>query len=167
MKKHNFSAGPSILRPEVMQKASEAAINFNGIDLSIMEISHRSKEFVAVMEKAQDLTLNLLDLKGKGYKVLFLQGGASTQFLMAAYNLLENKAGYLNTGTWSTKALKEAKLFGEVLEIASSKDKNFNYIPKGYSIPNDLDYLHCTSNNTILEHKLGNSQNQKLLLFAI
>lgn len=149
MKKHNFSAGPSILRPEVMKKASEAVVNFDGIDLSILEISHRSKEFIAVMEKAQNLALELMGLEGKGYKALYLQGGASTQFLMAAYNLLESKAGYLNTGTWSSKAIKEAKYFGEVIEVASSKDQNFNYIPKGYTVPNGLDYLHCTSNNTI------------------
>jgi len=149
MKKHNFSAGPSILPQEVLQKASEAIINFNDDHLSLIEISHRSKPFVAVMEKAQHLALTLLGLENKGYKALFLQGGASTQFLMAAYNLLEKKAGYLNTGTWSSKALKEAKLFGEVVEVASSKDKNFNYIPKNFSIPSDLDYLHTTSNNTI------------------
>lgn len=149
MKKHNFSAGPSILRPEVMQKAAESVVNFDGIDLSILEISHRSKEFIAVMEKAQQLALELMGLENKGYKALYLQGGASTQFLMAAYNLLESKAGYLNTGTWSTKAIKEAKYLGEVVEVASSKDQNFNYIPKEYTIPEDIDYLHLTSNNTI------------------
>ncbi len=105
--------------------------------------------FVAVMEKAQQLALELLSLENKGYKALFLQGGASTQFLMVAYNLLNKKAAYLNTGTWSNKAIKEAKLFGELVEVASSKDKNFNYIPKGYAIPTDVDYFHTTSNNTI------------------
>lgn len=149
MKKHNFSAGPCILPEEVLQKASEAVLNFNNDDLSLIEISHRSKPFVAVMEKAQSLVLELLDLEDKGYKVLFLQGGASTQFLMTAYNLLDKKAAYLNTGTWSSKAIKEAKLFGELVEVASSKDQNFNYIPKDYSIPGDADYFHCTSNNTI------------------
>ncbi|MDT7831650.1 3-phosphoserine/phosphohydroxythreonine transaminase [Flavobacteriaceae bacterium S356] len=149
MKKHNFSAGPCILPEEVLQKAAEAVINFNNDDLSLIEISHRSKSFVAVMEKARSLVLELLDLEGKGYKVLFLQGGASTQFLMTAYNLLHKKAAYLNTGTWSGKAIKEAKLFGELVEVASSKDQNFNYIPKDYSIPEDVDYFHCTSNNTI------------------
>jgi phosphoserine aminotransferase len=132
-----------------MKKASEAVIDFNGLGLSLIEISHRSKEFIAVMERAQDLALELTGLKGKGYNALFLQGGASSQFLMAAYNLLENKAGYINTGAWSNKAIKEAKLFGEVSEIASSKDQNFNYIPKGDEIPADLDYLHITTNNTI------------------
>ena len=149
MKKHNFSAGPCILPQEVMQKASEAVVELDGIGLSLIEISHRSKEFVAIMEKARSLALELLGLEGKGYQVLFLQGGASTQFLMAAYNLLEKKAGYVNSGTWSLKAIKEARLFGEIVEVASSQDQNFNYIPKGYAIPKDLDYLHLTSNNTI------------------
>ena len=149
MKKHNFSAGPCILPEEVLQQASKAVIDFNNDDLSLLEISHRSKPFVAVMENAKSLTLELLGLENKGYQVLFLQGGASTQFLMAAYNLLNKKAAYLNTGTWSDKAIKEAKLFGELVEVASSKDKNFTYIPKGYDIPSDADYFHCTSNNTI------------------
>ncbi|MEN8858005.1 MAG: 3-phosphoserine/phosphohydroxythreonine transaminase [Flavobacteriaceae bacterium] len=149
MKKHNFSAGPCILPEEVLQKASEAVINFNNDDLSLLEISHRSKPFVDVMENARALTLELLGLENKGYKVLFLQGGASTQFLMAPYNLLNKKAAYLNTGTWADKAIKEAKLFGELIEVASSKDKNFTYIPKRYKVPTDADYFHCTSNNTI------------------
>ena len=149
MKKHNFSAGPCILPQSVFKEASQAVLDFNNSGLSILEISHRSKDFVAVMEEAQTLVIDLLKLEGKGYKALFLQGGASTQFLMAAYNLLENKAAYLNTGTWSSKAIKEAKMFGTVEEIASSADKNFNYIPKNYSIPADADYFHCTSNNTI------------------
>lgn len=149
MKKHNFSAGPCILPEEVLQKASEAVVNFNNDDLSLVEISHRSSAFVDVMENARSLVLELLGLEGKGYSVLFLQGGASTQFLMTAYNLLNKKAAYLNTGTWSSKAIKEAKLFGELVEVASSKDQNFTYIPKGYEIPSDADYFHCTSNNTI------------------
>jgi len=149
MKKHNFSAGPCILPKEVFTEASQAILDFNNSGLSILEISHRSADFVSVMEEAQSLSLELLGLKNKGYKALFLQGGASTQFLMVAYNLLEKKAAYLNTGTWSTKAIKEAKLFGEVEEVASSKDQNFNYIPKSYSIQDDVDYFHCTSNNTI------------------
>lgn len=154
MKKHNFSAGPCILPDEVLKKASEAVLNFNNDNLSLIEISHRSKPFVAVMEKAQKLVLELLDLENKGYRVLFLQGGASTQFLMSAYNFLNKKAAYLNTGTWSSKAIKEAKLFGELTEVASSKDKNFTYIPKGFEIPNDVDYFHCTSNNTIFGTQL-------------
>ncbi len=149
MKKHNFSAGPCILPQEVFQEASQAILNFNNSGLSILEISHRSADFVAVMDEAQDLALELLGLKNKGYKALFLQGGASMQFLMVAYNLLEKKAAYLNTGTWSSKAIKEARLFGEVVEVASSKDKNFNYIPKSFAIPEDVEYFHCTSNNTI------------------
>jgi phosphoserine aminotransferase len=148
-KKHNFSAGPCILPQEVFQESSQAILDFNNSGLSILEISHRSKDFVDVMEEARNLALELMGLEGKGYKALFLQGGASTQFLMTAYNLLQNKAAYLNTGTWSSKAIKEAKLFGEVLEVASSKDQNFNYIPKGYTVPKDVDYFHCTSNNTI------------------
>ncbi len=149
MKKHNFSAGPCILPQEVLLKASEAVMDFNGSGLSLIEISHRSKDFVEVMETARSLALELLGLEGKGYKALFLQGGASMEFLMVAYNLLENKAGYLNTGTWSDKSIKEAKYFGEVVEVGSSKDENFKYIPKGYTIPTGLDYLHLTSNNTI------------------
>lgn len=148
-KKHNFSAGPCILPPEVFAEASQAVLDFNNSGLSILEISHRSKDFVDVMEEARNLTLELLGLEGKGYKALFLQGGASTQFLMVAYNLLEKKAAYLNTGTWSDKAIKEARLFGEVIEVASSKEANYNYIPKNYSIPTGVDYFHCTSNNTI------------------
>jgi len=149
MKKHNFSAGPSILPKSVIEKSAKGILNINNSNLSLIEISHRSKDFVEIMDNATSLALELLNLKNKGYKALFLQGGASMQFLMTAYNLLENKAGYLNTGVWSTKALKEAKLFGEAVEIASSKDKNFNYIPKGYSIDSDLDYFHITTNNTI------------------
>ncbi|WP_461534448.1 3-phosphoserine/phosphohydroxythreonine transaminase [Sinomicrobium sp.] len=149
MKKHNFSAGPCVLPQEVMKKASEAILNFNGLDLSLIEISHRSKDAIEVMETARSLAIELLGLEGKGYKALFLQGGASLQFLMVAYNLLEKKAAYLNTGTWSSKAIKEAKIMGEVVEVASSKDANFNYIPKSYSIPEDADYFHITSNNTI------------------
>lgn len=149
MKKHNFSAGPCILPEDVLQKASEAILNFNDDNLSLIEISHRSKPFVNVIEKAKSLALELLGLENKGYKALFLHGGASMEFLMVAYNLLNKKAAYLNTGTWSTKAIKEAKEFGEIVEVASSKDNNFSYIPKEYSIPNDADYFHCTSNNTI------------------
>ncbi|VAV86350.1 Phosphoserine aminotransferase, partial [hydrothermal vent metagenome] len=149
MKKHNFSAGPSILPQEVLLKASEAVLDFNGENLSLLEISHRSKSFVDVMEKARSLALELLGLEGKGYKALFLQGGASTQFLMVALNLLEKRAGYLNTGSWSDKAIKEAKIYDDIYEVASSKNANYNYIPKGYEIPSDYDYFHCTSNNTI------------------
>ncbi len=149
MKKHNFSAGPCILPQEVFKQAAEAVLNFNNSNLSLLEISHRSKDFVDVMEQARSLALEHLNLQGKGYKALFLQGGASTQFLMVAYNLLNKKAAYLNTGTWADKAIKEAKFFGEVIEVGSSKKDNYNHIPKNYTIPNDVDYFHCTSNNTI------------------
>lgn len=149
MKKHNFSAGPCILPTSVFEKAADAVKNFDDSGLSILEISHRSKPFVYVMERARALALEHLGLEDKGYQALFLQGGASLEFLMVAYNLLQHKAGYLNTGTWSSKAIKEAKMFGEVLEVGSSADSNFNYIPKGYAIPQDIDYFHCTSNNTI------------------
>ena len=150
MKKFNFSAGPAILPKEVMAEAAESVVDFGGIGLSILEISHRSKEFVAVMEEAQALAKELLSVP-EGYEVLFLQGGASTQFAMTAMNFLgeKDKVGFVDTGAWSTKAIKESKKFGETLTLASSKDKNFNYIPKGYDIPDDLKYIHITSNNTI------------------
>jgi len=148
MKKHNFSAGPSILPEEVLEKSAKAVLSFDD-GLSLIEISHRSRAFIDVMENARALAIELLGLEGKGYKALFLQGGANTQFLAVALNLLETRAGYLNTGTWSDKAIKEARMHQEVLEVASSKEANFNYIPKGYKIPSDLDYFHCTSNNTI------------------
>lgn len=149
MKKHNFSAGPCILPETVMQKAASAVIELDGIGLSLIEISHRSPEFVAIMEEARDLALELLGLKDKGYTALFLQGGASMEFLRVAYNLLEKKAGYIDTGTWSAKAIKEAKMFGNVDIIASSKEDGYQHIPKGFDVPSDLDYLHLTSNNTI------------------
>ncbi|MRT15974.1 3-phosphoserine/phosphohydroxythreonine transaminase [Vitellibacter sp. q18] len=149
MKKHNFSAGPCILPQSVLEKAADAVLNFNNSNLSLIEISHRSKDFVAVMETARNLALEHLGLQNKGYQALFLQGGASLQFLMVAYNLLEKKAAYLNTGTWSNNAIKEAKFLGEVVEVATSKSEGFNFIPKNYSIPRDADYFHCTSNNTI------------------
>lgn len=148
MIRHNFSAGPCVLPKSVMKQASEALIDFDN-GLSLIEISHRSKPFVDVMEQARSLALELLGLEGKGYKALFLQGGASTQFLMVALNLLEKRAGYLNTGTWSDKAIKEAKIYDDIYEVGSSKSAGFNYIPKGYEIPEDYDYFHCTSNNTI------------------
>ena len=154
MKVHNFSAGPSILPKEVMQQAAAAVVELDGSGLSLIEISHRSKAFIDIMDEACTLALQLTGLENKGYKAIFLQGGASLQFLMTAYNLLEKKAGYVNTGTWSNKAIKEAKLFGEVLELASSKEANYNYIPKGYSIPENIDYLHLTTNNTIFGTQL-------------
>jgi phosphoserine aminotransferase len=148
MKIHNFSAGPCVLPQEVLQKSAEAVIDFDN-GLSLIEISHRSKAFVDVMENARALTLELMGLEGKGYKALFLAGGASLQFVMVAQNLLEKRAGYLNTGTWSKKAIKEAKIYDDIYEVASSESAGFNYIPKGFDIPSDYDYFHCTSNNTI------------------
>ncbi|MEJ6547720.1 MAG: 3-phosphoserine/phosphohydroxythreonine transaminase [Flavobacteriaceae bacterium] len=149
MKIHNFSGGPSILPKEVLEKASQAVLNFNDSGLSLIEISHRSKDFVSIMDKAQSLALSLLGLENKGYKALYLQGGASLEFLRVAYNLLEQKAAYINTGTWSDNAIEEAKSFGEVLEVGSSKKEGYKFIPKNLVIPTDIDYLHITSNNTI------------------
>ena len=149
MKKHNFCAGPSILPKEVIIQAAESVLDINESGLSLLEISHRSKAFVDIMEEARSLVLELTKLNRKDYSVLFLQGGASTQFSMVPYNILSKKAAYLDTGSWSSKAIKEAKLFGEITEIASSKDSNYNYIPKNYTISEDCDYFHCTSNNTI------------------
>lgn len=151
MKKHNYSAGPCILPQEVFEKSAQAILDFNNSGLSILEISHRSKDFVAVMDEARALVLELLNLEGKGYEVLFLGGGASLEFLMVPYNLMKvnGKAAYLDTGTWASGAIKEAKHFGETVVVASSKPENYNHIPKGYTIPTDADYFHCTSNNTI------------------
>ena len=151
MKKHNYSAGPCILPQEVFEKSAQAILNFNDSGLSLLEISHRSKDFVAVMEEARALVIELLGLEGKGYQALFLSGGASLEFLMVPYNLMKTngKAAYLDTGTWASGAIKEAKHFGETFVIASSKPENYNFIPKDYSIPTDADYFHCTSNNTI------------------
>ena len=146
MKKHNFSAGPSILPREVIENTAQAVLDFNG--LSILEISHRSKDFQAVIDEAVALFKELLNIP-EGYSVLFVGGGASMQFCMVPYNFLEKKAAYLNTGVWSKKAIKEAKAFGEVVEVASSAETTFNYIPKEYTIPTDADYFHVTSNNTI------------------
>ena len=148
MKKYNFNAGPSILPREVIEQTAQACLDFNGSGLSLMEISHRAKDFQPVVDEAVALFKELLDIP-EGYSVLFLGGGASLEFCMVPYNYLEKKAAYLNTGVWATKAEKEAKLFGEVVEIASSKDKNFTYIPKNFEIPTDADYLHITTNNTI------------------
>ena len=147
---HNFSAGPCILPKEVMQKAAEAVIEYNNSGLSIIEMSHRSKDFVAVMDKSFALVRELLNVPDN-YDISFLQGGASLQFTMLPQNLLPvgGKVGYLNTGVWASKAVKEAEFYGETIQVASSKDKNFSYVPKGYSIPSDLSYLHLTSNNTI------------------
>ncbi len=148
MKKYNFNAGPSILPREVIEATASACLEFEGSGLSLMEISHRAKNFQPVVDEAVALFKELLQIPD-GYSVLFLGGGASLEFCMVPYNLLEKKAAYLNTGVWATKAEKEARLFGEVVEVASSKDRNFTYIPKDFTIPTDADYLHITTNNTI------------------
>ena len=150
MKKHNFSPGPAILPETVFEQAAEAVRDFNGTGLSILEISHRSPEFTAVLNEAFALVNDLLGLSDE-YAVLFLQGGASSQFFMTAMNLLneDETAGYIDTGSWSAKAIKEARLFGAVDVIASSKQDQYRYIPKGFSIPDNLKYVHLTSNNTI------------------
>lgn len=155
MKKHNFYAGPAILPASVMAEAAQSVVDFEGIGLSILEISHRSKECTAMLEEAEALVRELLGLTD-GYAVLFLTGGASTQFFTVAHNLLNKdlKAAYVDTGSWSAKAIKEAKEYGQVEVLASSKDKNFSYVPKGYDIPEDLAYLHLTSNNTIFGTQL-------------
>ena len=148
MKKHNFYAGPSILPEYTIENTAKAIKDFAGTGLSIMEVSHRSKEFIAVMDEAIALFKELLNIP-EGYSVIFLGGGASTQFAMIPYNLLKKKAAYLNTGTWAKKAIKEAKLFGEVDVVGSSEEQQYKFIPKGYTIPKDADYFHITTNNTI------------------
>ena len=148
MKKYNFGAGPCILPREVIEKTASAILDFNGIGLSLSEISHRSKDFQPVMDEAMALVKEVLNVP-EGYSVLFLGGGASLEFCMIPFNFLVKKAGYLNTGVWAKKAMKEAKLFGEVVEVASSADDNYTYLPKNFDVPTDLDYLHITTNNTI------------------
>lgn len=148
MKKYNFNAGPSILPREVIENTANQCLDFNGSGLSLMEISHRAKDFQPVVDEAVALIKELLNIP-EGYSVLFLGGGASLEFCMVPYNFLINKAAYLNTGTWAKKAMKEAKLFGDVVEVASSAESNYTYIPKGWTCPTDADYLHITTNNTI------------------
>ena len=152
MKKHNFSAGPSILPQEVLQEVSQSVLNFNDSGLSLIEISHRSKDFVDVIEEARELVLKLMNLNDD-YSALFLQGGASLQFSMVPYNLLSinGKAAYTDTGTWAAGAIKEAKKVGNVDVLGSSKETNYSFIPKDYTVSKDYDYFHCTSNNTILK----------------
>lgn len=165
MKKYNFGAGPSILPQEVMKATADACVDFQGMGLSLMEISHRTKEFQAVMDEAQALFKELLDIP-EGYSVLFVGGGASLEFCMVPYNLLEKKAAYLNTGVWAKKAMKEAKLFGEVVEVASSADANYTFIPKDYEIPADADYFHITTNNTIYGTELREDLDSPVTLVA-
>jgi phosphoserine aminotransferase len=165
MKKHNFNAGPSVLPREVIEKTAQAVLDFNGSGLSILEISHRAKDFQPVVDEAVALFKELLNIPD-GYSVLFLGGGASLQFCMVPFNLLETKAAYLNTGTWASKALKEAKGFGEVIEVASSKAANYNYIPKDYVIPADVDYFHITTNNTIFGTEILKDMDAPVTLVA-
>jgi phosphoserine aminotransferase len=148
MKKHNFYAGPSILSEYTIKNTADAILNFANTGLSVLEVSHRSKEFQAVIDEASALVKELLEVP-EGYSVLWLGGGASMQFCMIPFNLLRNKAAYLDTGTWSSNAIKEARLFGEVDVVASSKDANYTFVPKDFVVPADADYFHYTSNNTI------------------
>ena len=165
MKKHNFYAGPSILSEYTIKNTAAAVENFAGMGLSLLEISHRSKEFVAVVDEAQALIKELLNVP-EGYEVVFVGGGASLQFCMAPFKLLKKKAAYLDTGTWSSKAIKEAKLFGEVDVVASSKDKNYTYIPKDYTVPEDVDYFHVTTNNTIYGSEIRKDLDVKVPMVA-
>lgn len=165
MKKHNFYAGPSILPQYTIENTISAIKDFAGTGLSLMEISHRSKEFVAVVDEATALFKELLNIP-EGYSVIFLGGGASTQFCMVPFNLMEKKSAYLVTGEWAKKACKEAKNFGEVEVVASSEDKTFNYIPRGYKIPADADYFHFTSNNTIYGTEIREDINCPIPLVA-
>jgi phosphoserine aminotransferase len=148
MKKHNFNPGPSVLPDFTLEQTAKAVIDLNGSGLSIMSISHRGKEFTAILKETNDLLKELLEIPD-GYSILFLGGGASLQFSMVPYNLLNHKAAYLNTGSWASKAIKEAEMFGEVVVVGSSKDKNYTYLPENYSVPADADYFHITTNNTI------------------
>ena len=165
MKKINFSAGPSILPQQTIEETAKAILDFNSSTLSLMEVSHRSKDFIAVMDETIALFKELLNVP-EGYSVIFLGGGASLQFCMVPFNLLEKKAAYLNTGTWASKAQKEAKLFGEVIEVASSKADNFSYVPKDYTIPADADYFHITTNNTIFGTELHTDLDSPVPLIA-
>ncbi|KAA6351833.1 Phosphoserine aminotransferase [termite gut metagenome] len=165
MKKHNFNAGPSVLPREVIENTAKAVLDFNGSGLSLMEISHRHKDFQTVMDDAEVLFKEILQIP-EGYSVLFLGGGASLQFCMAPFNFLEKKAAYLNTGAWAKKAMKEAKGLGEVVEVASSAESNYTYIPKNYTIPTDADYLHVTTNNTIYGTELKKELDSPIPMIA-
>lgn len=167
MKIHNFSAGPAILPQTVLEQAAAAVSNYENTGLSILEVSHRSKEVVAMMEETTQLAKSLLSLNDD-YEILFLTGGASTQFFMVPMNILnpDDRAAYLDTGTWSTKAIKEVTNFGKVDVVASSKDQNYNYIPKGFDIPAESKYLHLTTNNTIYGTQIHNLPKTDALLVA-
>lgn len=165
MKKHNFNAGPSILPREVIEQTAQAVLDFNGSGLSVLEISHRAKDFQPVVDEAVALFKELLGIP-EGYSVLFLGGGASMQFCMVPYNFLAKKAAYLNTGTWAKKAIKEAKAFGEVEVVASSADANFSFIPKNFTVPEDVDYFHYTSNNTIFGTEIRETPDVKVRMIC-
>ena len=165
MKKHNFNAGPSIVPDYAKEQTAKGVLNLDGSGLSVMEISHRSKEFEAIITETASLVRELLEVPSS-HEVVFVQGGASLNFCMIPYNLMRAKAAYLDTGSWSSKAIKEAKLFGEVEVVASSKDQNYNYIPKGYTIPADADYFHITTNNTIFGTEIKTDINSPVPLIA-
>jgi phosphoserine aminotransferase len=165
MKKHNFNAGPSILPRVAVENSAKAILDLNGIGLSLLEISHRSKDFQAILDETMSLFKELLNIPA-GYQVIFLGGGASLQFCMIPYNFLNRKAAYLETGVWAEKAIKEAKFFGEVNVVASSKDKNFTYIPKNFTIPADADYFHITTNNTIYGSEIRYDMDSPVPLIA-
>jgi phosphoserine aminotransferase len=165
MKKYNFNPGPSVLPEITLKNTAEAILNLNGSGLSLMEISHRSKDFEAILKESKDLLRELLDIPA-GYSILFLQGGASLQFAMIPYNFLNKKAAYLDSGSWANKAYKEAKLFGEVQVVASSKDQNYTFIPRNYTIPADADYFHITTNNTIYGTELKSDMASPVPLIA-
>lgn len=165
MKKYNFNAGPSMLPREVIENTAKQILDFNGSGLSLMEISHRAKDFQPVVDEAVALIKELLDIP-EGYSVIFLGGGASLQFMQIPANFLIKKAGYVNTGTWAKKAMKEAKHFGETVEVASSADDNYCHLPKDYTIPADLDYLHITTNNTIFGTELRKDIDSPVPLIA-
>jgi phosphoserine aminotransferase len=165
MKKHNFFAGPSILPQYTIDNTIEGIRDFSGSGMSVLEISHRSKEFIACMNDTISLVKELLEIPS-GYQVVFLGGGASLQFAMVPMNLMNKKSAYLNTGEWANKALKEAKWFGEVVEVASSKDKLYNFIPKNFTVPDDVDYFHVTTNNTIFGTELKKDPDVKVPLVA-
>jgi len=165
MRKHNFNPGPSILPVYTLEQTAKAVLDLDGIGMSILEISHRSKEFESILNETQLLFKELLTIP-EGYSIIFLGGGASLQFGMVPYNFLNKKAAYLNTGTWASKAIKEAKLFGEVIEVASSKAENYTYIPKNYTVPEDVDYFHITTNNTIFGTEIKTDLDVKVPLIA-
>lgn len=165
MKKHNFNAGPSILSQYAIQETAKGILDLNGSGLSVMEISHRSKDFEAIMNETSSLMRELLDVP-QGYSIVFVHGGASMQFCMIPFNFLNKKGAYLDTGTWASKAIKEAKFVGEAEVVASSKDANYNYIPKGYKIPADADYFHITTNNTIFGTEIKEDISSPIPLIA-